>query len=306
MMNYFTAILCLILASGNLSAQSAPPQAFNYSGVARNASNNPIANQTIGVQLSVLKGSAVTGTIVYKENHFTNTDALGLFNLAVGTGAVQSGTFNTIDWSNDTYYLRVGLDASGGTNYVTMGSTQLLSVPYALYAKSAGSLSFGSSSNNGYLFKFNNTAITDTSINDIYMGSYNSAFVDFLTETNYRYSLNYGNNNYLSNNQYLYTTDTTTFSNFYIRNSSEWQSSAPGVLTSPYWIGYRNPFPLKVYYCPLNATPTAVTSSTIYYWYQQWQAESTVGKTYYQVYKNNSSVTGFNLTFPVNVTIQRQ
>lgn len=137
-MNYFTAILCFILASGKLAAQSAPPQAFNYSGVARNASNNPIANQTIGVQLSVLKGSAVTGTIVYKENHFTNTDALGLFNLAVGTGAVQSGTFNTIDWSNDTYYLRVGLDATGGTNFVTMGSTQLLSVPYALYAKSAG------------------------------------------------------------------------------------------------------------------------------------------------------------------------
>ncbi len=138
MKNIFTLFYSIILFTTTISAQVAPPQAFNYSGVARNASNNPIANQTIGIQLSILKGSAVTGTIVYKENHFTNTDALGLFNLAVGSGAVQNGTFSAIDWSNDTYYLRVGLDATGGSNFVTMGSTQLLSVPYALYAKSAG------------------------------------------------------------------------------------------------------------------------------------------------------------------------
>ena len=137
-MKYLFPILYLLILINSVNAQIAPPQAFNYSGVARNASNSPIANQTIGIQLSILKGSAVTGTVVYKENHFTNTDALGLFNIAVGTGAVQSGTFSTIDWSNDTYYLRVGLDATGGTNFVTMGSTQLLSVPYALYAKSAG------------------------------------------------------------------------------------------------------------------------------------------------------------------------
>jgi hypothetical protein len=137
-MKYLFPFFFFLTLAISVNAQIAPPQAFNYSGVARNASNNPIANQTIGIQLSILKGSAVTGTVVYKENHFTNTDALGLFNLAVGTGAVQSGTFSTIDWSNDTYYLRVGLDATGGTNFVTMGSTQLLSVPYALYAKSAG------------------------------------------------------------------------------------------------------------------------------------------------------------------------
>ncbi|HOY42315.1 MAG TPA: hypothetical protein PLX60_10650 [Chitinophagales bacterium] len=137
-MKYLFPFFFFLTLAISVNAQIAPPQAFNYSGVARNVSNNPIANQTIGIQLSILKGSAVTGTVVYKENHFTNTDALGLFNLAVGTGAVQSGTFSTIDWSNDTYYLRVGLDATGGTNFVTMGSTQLLSVPYALYAKSAG------------------------------------------------------------------------------------------------------------------------------------------------------------------------
>lgn len=124
-----------------------PPAAFNYSAVARNAQNNPIANTTIGIQITILKTSAL-GTAVYSENHFVNTDQFGLFNLTVGGGAVQSGSMSTIDWSNDNYYLKVGMDANGGTNFLTMGTTQLLSVPYALYAKSAGTVSGGGSGGN--------------------------------------------------------------------------------------------------------------------------------------------------------------
>ena len=118
-----------------------PPAAFNYSAVARNAQNNPIANTTIGIQITILKTSAL-GTAVYSENHFVNTDQFGLFNLTVGGGAVQSGSMSAIDWSNDNYYLKVGMDANGGTNFLTMGTTQLLSVPYALYAKSAGTTQY--------------------------------------------------------------------------------------------------------------------------------------------------------------------
>jgi hypothetical protein len=140
----FTFVITFIIVN-NITAQIAPPEAFNYSGVARNALGNPIVTQTIGIQLTILKTSA-TGTTVYKENHFTNTDAFGLFNLSVGTGAVQSGVFANINWGNDNYYLKVGLDANGGTNFVTMGTTQLLSVPYALYSKSAGSVN-GSNDN---------------------------------------------------------------------------------------------------------------------------------------------------------------
>jgi hypothetical protein len=66
-----------------------------------------------------------------------------LFNLVIGAGAVQSGSMATIDWSNDNYYLKVGMDAAGGTNFLIMGTTQLLSVPYAMYAKSAGSFTGG-------------------------------------------------------------------------------------------------------------------------------------------------------------------
>lgn len=121
-----------------------PPSAFNYSAVANNAAGQPIATTTIGIQISIIKTSP-TGISQYVENHFVNTDAFGLFNLIIGAGAVQNGSIANIDWSNDNYYLKIGMDANGGSNFLTMGTTQLLSVPYALYAKSAGSITNGSS-----------------------------------------------------------------------------------------------------------------------------------------------------------------
>ncbi|MDB4655550.1 DUF1566 domain-containing protein [Flavobacteriales bacterium] len=138
-MKKILTLLLLVVATVAVNAQ-APPEAFNYSAVARDANSNPIANSTIGIQISIKVGSPL-GATVYQENHFVNTDDFGLFNLIVGGGSILSGTIADIDWSLDDYYLQVGMDASGGTNFLNMGSTQLLSVPYALYAKSAGSVS---------------------------------------------------------------------------------------------------------------------------------------------------------------------
>ena len=138
--------LCFLLLTLVVNAQT-PPNAFNYSAVARNAAGQPIATTTIGIQVTILKTSP-TGASQYSENHFVNTDAFGLFNLVIGAGAVQSGSMTTIDWSNDNYYLKVGMDATGGTNFLTMGTTQLLSVPYAMYAKSAGTVSGGGTGGN--------------------------------------------------------------------------------------------------------------------------------------------------------------
>jgi len=128
--------LCFLLLTLVVNAQI-PPNAFNYSAVAHNAAGQPIASSTIGIQITILKTSPL-GASQYSENHFVNTDAYGLFNLVIGAGAVQSGSMSTIDWSNDNYYLKVGMDAAGGTNFLVMGTTQLLSVPYAMYAKNAG------------------------------------------------------------------------------------------------------------------------------------------------------------------------
>ena len=132
-------LLTLSFSLLNFANAQTPPNAFNYSAVARNAAGQPIATTTIGIQVNILKTSP-TGVSQYSENHFVNTDAFGLFNLVIGAGALQSGSMTTIDWSNDNYYLKVGMDAAGGTNFLTMGTTQLLSVPYAMYAKSAGSV----------------------------------------------------------------------------------------------------------------------------------------------------------------------
>ena len=140
--------LCLLLLTLVVNAQT-PPNAFNYSAVARNAAGQPIATTTIGIQITILKTSPA-GVSQYSENHFINTDAYGLFNLVIGAGAVQSGSMATIDWSNDNYYLKVGMDAAGGTTFLTMGTTQLLSVPYALHAKTAESLVGGGSGGGGF------------------------------------------------------------------------------------------------------------------------------------------------------------
>lgn len=122
---------CLALFS--FAQAQTTPQAFNYSAVARNAAGQPIATASIGIQVSILKNST-SGAVQYSENHAVTTDAFGLFNLTIGGGAVQSGSMTTINWGADNYFLKIGMDATGGANYLTMGTTQLVSVPYALHA----------------------------------------------------------------------------------------------------------------------------------------------------------------------------
>ena len=138
-MKKISLLLTFCLAILTVAQAQIPPQAMNYSAVARNAAGQPIATSTIGIQISILKTSTL-GAVMYSENHFVNTDSFGLFNLIVGAGAVQSGSMNSIQWSTDNFYLKVGMDINGGTNFLTMGTTQLLSVPYALHAATADSI----------------------------------------------------------------------------------------------------------------------------------------------------------------------
>jgi len=122
----------LLLALSLLSFSQAP-QSFSYQAIARDATGIGIANQNIGLRISILQNS-VTGTSVYTETHTVSTDANGVLNLAIGTGAVTAGTFSSINWGAGTYFVKIEMDITGGTNYVLMGTSQLLSVPYALYA----------------------------------------------------------------------------------------------------------------------------------------------------------------------------
>jgi len=124
------SIIVLIL-SATVFAQA--PQSFKYQAVARDASGEVIADQQVSFQISVLQGSE-TGTSVYSETHVDSTNQFGLVTLEIGTGTTTDD-FTTIDWSNDAYFIQIEMDASGGTSYTLMGTSQLLSVPYALHAK---------------------------------------------------------------------------------------------------------------------------------------------------------------------------
>lgn len=120
-----------------VTAMAQAPQMFNYQGVARDNAGNTLVNQNIGVQFD-LRETTANGNIVYSETHTATTNNFGLFNLQVGNGTPSLGTLASIDWSNGPFFLEVSLDATGGTSYQSMGVSQLLSVPYALYAETSG------------------------------------------------------------------------------------------------------------------------------------------------------------------------
>jgi len=126
--------ICLIIGF-TLKAQA--PQGFNYQAVARNNSGVAVTNQSIGLKINLRQGTA-TGTIEYSETHTITSSNIGLLNLVVGEGTVVSGIFNAVDWSAGPYFIEISMDIAGGTNYVLMGTQQLMSVPYALYAANGG------------------------------------------------------------------------------------------------------------------------------------------------------------------------
>ncbi|WP_124635919.1 collagen-like protein [Taibaiella sp. KBW10] len=118
----------------NMSYAQAP-KLFNYQGVARNTSGVALANQSLGLKISILEGSA-SGTVVYAETQQATTNAFGLYNLSIGNGTAVTGTMAGVDWATGDKYIKVEIDPSGGTTYTSLGATQLLSVPFALYAAS--------------------------------------------------------------------------------------------------------------------------------------------------------------------------
>jgi hypothetical protein len=128
-------IITLLLFLISTSVFSQVPQGISYQAIALNASGNPVVTSNVGIRLSILDNS-VSGTVLYTETHTKNTNAQGLFNLVIGQGTPTSGTFSSINWGTNIKFLKIEMDVAGGTNYVLVGSTQLISVPYALAADS--------------------------------------------------------------------------------------------------------------------------------------------------------------------------
>ncbi len=127
-----------------LTTMATVAQTINYQAVARDTNGDIIANAAIGVQFTIHQTTA-NGTVVYMETHNTTTSTYGLFNLPLGGGAT-TGTFSSIDWST-THFLEVSIDATGGTNYTSIGNSEFRAVPYAIYAGNSPAINPGTASN---------------------------------------------------------------------------------------------------------------------------------------------------------------
>lgn len=148
-MKIFPFIITLLLTTLSIYAQS--PEAFQYSAIAKNSDNLPIANSPINVKIEILQ-SQMNGTIIYSENHSITTDNFGVFNLKIGLGNTNTGTFSQVNWSSDNHFLKVSLDIENTNNFVHIGTTQLLSVPYSLHSKTAEKLVGGGSNPNTLIY----------------------------------------------------------------------------------------------------------------------------------------------------------
>lgn len=127
--------LALLLLSTTSFGQA--PDGINYQAVIRNLSGTLIANTTIAIRIQ-LKQTSASGTIVFQERHSVTTSAQGVVNLVIGQGTLLGGNFSTINWGTGPYFACLGVSFTNGSTYLDYGSQQLMSVPYALYAKNAG------------------------------------------------------------------------------------------------------------------------------------------------------------------------
>jgi hypothetical protein len=151
----------LVILSNTIYAQA--PNKFSYQAVIRDADNQLLVNANVGFRISILLNST-TGSLVYEEEQMVTTNENGLATLVIGNGTVNFGSISIIQWELNDYYLKTEIDPAGGTNYSLTGTTQLLSVPYALSASNGFSLSL--SDDNDYRTDRRIGILTDPSTTD--------------------------------------------------------------------------------------------------------------------------------------------
>jgi uncharacterized protein (TIGR02145 family) len=139
MRKLFTIVVAVLLTASIFLPQQAgaqTPEKISYQVVIRDDGGNLVTEQEIGMQISILQGSA-SGTAVYSETQSPTYNANGLITIEIGTGTLVSGDFSAINWANGPYFIKTKTDPTGGSDYTITGINQLMSVPYALHAKTA-------------------------------------------------------------------------------------------------------------------------------------------------------------------------
>ena len=128
----FTFLIAILTAT-TIWAQA--PHSFKYQAVLRDGAGNIIASTNVPIRVTIHEASA-SGTVKYQETFSPTTNQYGLVNLSIGSGILVSGSFASITWGTNSYYIQI--EANTGSGYIDMGATQLLSVPYALYSEASG------------------------------------------------------------------------------------------------------------------------------------------------------------------------
>jgi len=136
MLKKIFSLIAVFAALASIQAQS--PETFSFQAIVRDATNQIIADTQVGVQISILQGTA-NGSSVYVETHALTTSVAGVMSTQIGAGSVVSGDFSAIDWSAGPYFVKTEIDPAGGTTYTITSVTQMVSVPYALHSTTASS-----------------------------------------------------------------------------------------------------------------------------------------------------------------------
>ena len=134
MLKKFSILILIFLTLIQLETIAQTPEKMSFQAVVRNSQNQLVTNTTIGMQISILQGSE-NGVTVYSETQSPQSNSNGLVTLQIGAGDVMLGDLSTIDWEDGSFYIKTETDPEGGTDYSLSSTTQILSVPYALHAK---------------------------------------------------------------------------------------------------------------------------------------------------------------------------
>ena len=258
MKTLFTIILAGFLT---LMANSQTPQKMSYQAVVRNISGELVKNSPVGMKISIVLGSA-TGTLTYSENQTQTTNVNGLVTLEIGSGTVTFGTFSGINWSSGIYFIKTEIDPTGGTSYTITATSQILSVPYALHAKTAESLS---------------TAITET--DPIYNASA-SKNITANNITNWNAAFGWGNHSGLyrplsyvpawieiTSNPFSFASSSNNQLIKYNSTSGKWENWTPTYLTSftetdPIFIGWNKSTGITISSSQISDFQSSVTSNS--------------------------------------------
>jgi hypothetical protein len=129
---------CFLVLTFSFQAYGQAGKSFKYQTVVRNSAGAVESNKIVSIRFSILKASDA-GITVFSERHTKATNEFGILNVNIGEGTLITGAYlSTINWAEDKHFLKIDLDINGGNNYQFMGTSELFSVPYAIYADKAG------------------------------------------------------------------------------------------------------------------------------------------------------------------------